>query len=98
MAEPSIPPVLGSSLTLLDIKVLQVLLESSGRVIGRDYIARQTGIESSAARRVDASLVALRRTLGQDALVTVRSRGWMLTSEGHAVAEEFLRQQVDTSQ
>jgi DNA-binding response OmpR family regulator len=91
MAEPSIPAVLSSPLTSLDIKVLEILVESSGRVVGRDFIARQTGIESSAARRVDASLVALRRTLGQESLLTVRSRGWMLTPEGEASARALLQ-------
>jgi DNA-binding response OmpR family regulator len=91
MAEPSIPAVLSSPLTSLDIKVLEILVESSGRVVGRDFIARQTGIESSAARRVDASLVALRRTLGQESLLTVRSRGWMLTPEGEVSARALLQ-------
>ncbi len=91
MAEPSIPAVLSSPLTSLDVKVLEILVESSGRVVGRDFIARQTGIESSAARRVDASLVALRRTLGQDSLLTVRSRGWMLTPEGEVSARALLQ-------
>ncbi len=91
MAEPSIPVVLSSPLTPIDIKVLEVLVESSGRVVGRDYIARQTGIESSAARRVDASLVALRRTLGPDSLLTVRSRGWMLSPEGEESARALLQ-------
>jgi DNA-binding response OmpR family regulator len=91
MAEPSTPPALSGPLTPLDIKVLQVLVESSGRVVGREFIARQTGIESSAARRVDASLVALRRTLGPDSLLTVRSRGWMLSPEGEASARALLQ-------
>lgn len=84
--------------TPLDIEVLRILISSAGKVVGRDFIARQCGIDSTSARRVDASLVAIRRWLGSDALVTVRRRGWMLTSEGHATAETFLRQQVDTSQ
>ena len=91
MAEPSTTAVLSSPLTPLDIKILEVLVESSGRVVGRDYIARQTGIESSAARRVDASLVALRRTLGPDSLLTVRSRGWMLSPEGEESARALLQ-------
>ena len=91
MAEFTSPPDLSASLTPLDHKVLEILVESSGRVVGRDFIARQTGIESSAARRVDASLVALRRTLGHDSLVTVRSRGWMLTPEGEASARALLQ-------
>ena len=65
-------------------------MESSGRVIGREFIARQTGIESSASRRVDASLVAIRRAIGADSIVTVRSRGWMLTTAGEASARSLL--------
>lgn len=63
----------------LDLKVLQVLVESNGRVVSRDFIARQAGIDNGSTRRVDSSLVAVRRWLGQDSVVTVRSRGWMLT-------------------
>jgi DNA-binding winged helix-turn-helix (wHTH) protein len=84
--------------TPLDIEVLRILVASAGKIVGRDFIARQSGIDSTTARRVDASLVAIRRWVGSDALVTVRRRGWMLTSEGQETAETFLRQQVDTSQ
>ena len=91
MAEFTSPSDLSASLTPLNLKVLQVLVESSGRVVGRDFIARQTGIESSTARRVDASLVALRRAIGQDSLLTVRSRGWMLTPAGEASAQTLLQ-------
>jgi hypothetical protein len=35
--------------------------------------------------------VALRRTLGQDSLLTVRSRGWMLTPQGEASAQALLQ-------
>jgi DNA-binding response OmpR family regulator len=72
------------------MQVLQILLESSGRVVGREFIARQTGIESSASRRVDASLVAIRRAIGADSIITVRSRGWMLTAAGEASARSLL--------
>lgn len=91
MAEFTSPHDLSASLTPIDLKVLQVLVESSGRIVGRDFIARQTGIESGTARRVDASLVALRRALGQDSLLTVRSRGWMLTPAGEASARTLLQ-------
>ncbi len=84
--------------TPLDIEVLRILVASAGKIVGRDFIARQSGLDSTSARRVDASLVAIRRWLGSDALITVRRRGWMLTSEGHVMAETFLCQQVDTSQ
>ena len=84
--------------TALDLHVLALLVESQGKIVGRDFLARQTGIDSTSARRIDASLVAIRRWLGADCLVTVRRRGWMLNTDGHTAAEAFLRQQVDTSQ
>lgn len=84
--------------TALDLHVLRLLVESQGKIIGRDFLARQTGLESASARRIDASLVAIRRWLGADALVTVRRRGWMLTEHGHDAAEAFLLHQIDTSQ
>ena len=90
MAETPSPPLDRDSLSPIDMQVLRILLESSGRVIGREFIARQTGIESSASRRVDASLVAIRRAIGADSIVTVRSRGWMLTTAGEASARSLL--------
>lgn len=84
--------------TPLDIEVLRILIASADKIVGRDFIARQSGLDSTSARRVDASLVAIRRWLGADVLVTVRRRGWMLTTDGHVAAAAFLRQQVDTSQ
>jgi DNA-binding winged helix-turn-helix (wHTH) protein len=84
--------------TALDLHVLRLLVESRRKIIGRDFLARQTGLESASARRIDASLVAIRRWLGADALVTVRRRGWMLTDDGHDSAEAFLLHQIDTSQ
>jgi DNA-binding response OmpR family regulator len=87
-----------SPLTALEIQILRLLMESPGKIVGRDFLARQTGVDSTSARRVDASLVAIRRWLGADSLVTVRSRGWMLNDGGHVAAEILLRQQVDTLQ
>lgn len=84
--------------TALELRVLQLLMESRGKIVGRDFLARQAGIDSISTRRVDASLVSIRRWLGADSLVTVRRRGWMLTDNGHAAAETFLLEQVDTFQ
>ena len=84
--------------TALDLHVLRLLRESQGKIIGRDFLARQTGLESASARRIDASLVAIRRWLGADSLVTVRRRGWMLTDDGHDAAGAFLLHQIDTPQ
>lgn len=84
--------------TPLDLHLLRLLVESQGKIVGRDFLARQTGLESASARRVDASLVSIRRWLGTNSLVTVRRRGWMLSDDGHVAAETFLRQQVDIHQ
>jgi DNA-binding response OmpR family regulator len=84
--------------TLLDLQILRLLMESQGKIVGRDFLARQTGLESASARRVDASLVSIRRWLGTDSLVTVRRRGWMLSEAGHVAATTFILQQVDTLQ
>lgn len=83
-------------LTSLDIGTLRLLIENSGRIIGRDQLARLLNVEASAARRVDGSLVVLRRLLGPDAIMTVRSRGWMLTVAGIATATRILQTQIDT--
>jgi DNA-binding winged helix-turn-helix (wHTH) protein len=84
--------------TPLDLHILRLLVESEGKIVGRDFLARQTGLESASARRVDASLVSIRRWLGTDSLVTVRRRGWMLSVAGHGAATTFILQQVEKFQ
>jgi DNA-binding winged helix-turn-helix (wHTH) protein len=74
----------------LDLHILRLLVESQGKIVGRDFLARQTGLESASARRVDASLVSIRRWIGADSLVTVRRRGWMLSEAGHVAATAFI--------
>jgi DNA-binding winged helix-turn-helix (wHTH) protein len=93
MVEPSISSE--NQPTPLELHVLRLLVESQGKVVGRDFLARQTGLESASARRIDASLVAIRRWLGADSLVTVRRRGWMLSEAGHLEAEIYLLQRVN---
>ena len=84
--------------TPLDLHILRLLVESQGKIVGRDFLARQTGLESASARRVDASLVSIRRWLGTNSLVTVRQRGWMLSEAGYVAATAFILQQVDSLQ
>lgn len=74
-----------------ELAVLKVLVACDGRVVGRDYIARESGIGVSSARRVDSYLVSLRRRLGPDSVVTIRQRGWMLTAAGLSIAAELLQ-------
>lgn len=73
-----------------EMKVLRVLWEAHGKVLSRETLMRKAGLDVSSARRVDSSMVVLRRVLGPDSLRTVRQRGWMLTEEGHLLAERFL--------
>lgn len=84
-----------ASLSATDRQVLAVLLEHKGRVTGRDSVMRLAMVESLTNRRVDVSIVALRRLLGPNSITTVRRRGWMLTDVGVAAAEKLLQVQVD---
>jgi len=61
--------------------VLSVLLVNRGRVISRRELARRAGLAELSERRCDSLLVAIRRALGPESVVTVRSRGWMLSNE-----------------
>ena len=61
--------------------MLNVLLVNRGRVISRRELARRAGLANLSERRCDSLLVAIRRALGPDSVLTVRSRGWMLTDE-----------------
>lgn len=78
------------NLSATDTKVLRVLFESGGKVLSRETVMRKAGIDASSARRIDSSIVILRRVLGPDAVRTVRRRGWMLTEEGAMAARRFL--------
>ena len=61
--------------------MLTVLLANRGRVISRRELARRAGLADLSERRCDSLLVAIRRALGPQAVVTVRSRGWMLSDD-----------------
>lgn len=75
-----------SGLSSTDLAVLTVLLETPGRVMGRDTILRRAALTHCNPRRCDSSIVSLRRVLGADAITTVRRRGWAITPEGEASA------------
>jgi DNA-binding response OmpR family regulator len=61
--------------------VLHVLIANRGRVISRRELARRAGLADRSERRCDSLLVSIRRALGPSAVVTVRSRGWMLRDD-----------------
>ena len=64
--------------------MLAVLLANRNRVVGRRELARHAGLAELNQRRCDSVLVGVRKALGPDSIITVRSRGWMIA--GHAVA------------
>ncbi len=70
-----------TNLTAIEELVLEVLYEHRGRVVTRAMLARSAGLRGVGSRRVDVALVAIRRLVGNERLVNVRSRGWMLIDE-----------------
>lgn len=73
-----------------DVTILRILLENADKVVGRESLSRLAGLDAESARRADASLVAIRKLLGSDSLVTIRRRGWMLSASGRLAAEKHL--------
>jgi DNA-binding response OmpR family regulator len=73
-----------------EASVLAVLLQYSGRVVSRQELARRSGLADRSERRCDAILVQIRRRLGPTSIRTVRSRGWMLTSEAATSAQALV--------
>jgi DNA-binding response OmpR family regulator len=74
--------------------VLDVLLAHRGRVISRRELARRAGLADLSDRRCDSLLVAIRRALGPQSVITVRSRGWMLSDEAIDAAAALARDQL----
>ena len=70
--------------------MLAVLFANRQRVVGRKELARRAGLAELNERRCDSVLVGVRRLLGPDSIVTVRSRGWMLAPHAIATAESIL--------
>lgn len=89
----SVPPAalsVRSALGTQERAVLSVLVANRNRVISRRELSRQAGLTDLSERRCDSVLVGLRRTLGHDAIITVRSRGWMLAAAAAEAAASLL--------
>ena len=67
-----------NDLSPTDLAVLGVLVRAQGRVVSRATILRLGQLRHLAERRCDSCIVAIRRALGADAVITVRGRGWRL--------------------
>ena len=92
-AVSTVTAVAGSSAALRlgsrERAVLAVLLKCPGRIIDRDQLRREAGLDDLSPRRCDALLVSIRRALGPNSIVTVRRRGWMLTEEATPMAADL---------
>ena len=66
--------------------MLAVLAEHGGRVVDRDRLRHDAGLDDLNPRSCDSALVAIRRALGPSAVVSVRRRGWRLSQEAVAMA------------
>ena len=66
------------------------LASSGGRVMDRDQLRRDAGLDELSPRRFDAILVGIRRALGPGSIMTVRRRGWRLHPDVLAVALAML--------
>ena len=84
------PPASDSLLSDHEVAVLRVLVESTGRVVGRLEVARRAGIADLGERRTDSLLVGIRRVLGSGAIRTVRGRGWILEQDASVRARKLL--------
>lgn len=70
--------------------VLTVLYLHRHRVVGRRELARAAGLATLSQRRCDSVLVGVRRLLGADSIITVRSRGWRLAPAAAEQAAQLL--------
>lgn len=75
--------------------VLRVLFDNRHRVVGRLELSRSAGLSGLSERRCDSVLVGIRRALGADSILTVRSRGWRLAPQAVDAAALLLEQALD---
>lgn len=75
--------------------MLAVLVANHRRVVGRRELARAAGLAELSDRRCDSVLVGVRRMLGPDSIVTVRSRGWRLAEGALPRAEAILAEHAE---
>ena len=66
--------------------VLGALISNGGRVVDREQLRRDAGLDELSPRRCEAVLVGVRRALGPGSIVSVRRRGWRLHPDVMAVA------------
>lgn len=71
-------------------ELLAYLAAHPGRVISREEFSAECGLDDLSARRCDSLIVAIRRLLPQDAIMTVRKRGWMLAPDAADAAISLL--------
>lgn len=83
-------PLGSASLGVQERAVLSALVANHTRVLSRRELARQAGLANLSDRRCDSVLVGLRRRLGADAIITIRSRGWMLSPAAVEAATDLL--------
>jgi DNA-binding response OmpR family regulator len=79
-----------ASLGAQERAVLSALLANQGRVVSRRELARLADLTALSERRCDSIIVQLRRQLGAEAIITVRSRGWMLSPDALASAAALI--------
>lgn len=77
-------------MTPTEVAVLAVFVENAGRVVSRDTLRRSADLQHCSERRCDGVVSNLRRMLGDTAIITVRSRGWMLSPDAVAVVRDLL--------
>ena len=80
---------INAALSDKDLAVLRVLFERQGKVTDRASLNKLAGLTGT-PRRCETILVTLRKALGNEAIVTIRRRGWMLRSSALPIVSQLL--------